>query len=253
MHYEVKGQGRGYDPAEDILNASKIDDYINQTILPLVQEEAFKSKNIFGELVTPQNVSNKLVEGLKTLDKEQVRSVLKELDMEDFEGTPEELKNYIESSFRTDSATEIRKKIEELNKIRERPSQRALGFEYIERPEDYKPASRGSVAQTALYKTFKTSGYPGTEDDFYNIFFTDLDREEQKALTQENKTTTGGSLFDSLFKTSGEQASPFVKPIESPIKTKSSYFKLKDESADEDGPGFLGGSSQNFLNSFLSF
>jgi hypothetical protein len=28
MHFQVKGQGKGYDPADDILNASKVSDYI---------------------------------------------------------------------------------------------------------------------------------------------------------------------------------------------------------------------------------
>jgi hypothetical protein len=42
MHFQVKGQGKGYDPADDILNASKVSDYIYTQILPALKEEALK-------------------------------------------------------------------------------------------------------------------------------------------------------------------------------------------------------------------
>jgi hypothetical protein len=251
MHYEVKGQGRGYDPAEDILNASKIDDFINETILPLAEDKAFTSRNIFGEFLTPQDVSNQLIKGIGNLDREEVQAVLKELDMEGFAGTPDELKNYIESSFQTDSASDIRKKINALNEIREKPTQRSLGFEYIERPEDYKPASRGSLAETALYKTFKTSGYAGTEDEFYSTLFPDLDKTQQ----QEATAKAGSSIFDSVFKFGDTKASlklPELPTAKTKSKTGSSYFKLEDEDSDL-ASAFSGGSPQGFLNSFLSF
>jgi predicted NAD-dependent protein-ADP-ribosyltransferase YbiA (DUF1768 family) len=42
MHYQIKGQGRGYDSAEDYLNAGKINDFIYNDILPAVKNKIEK-------------------------------------------------------------------------------------------------------------------------------------------------------------------------------------------------------------------
>ena len=47
MHFEAKGQGKSYDPAENYLTASKISDYIYTQILPALKEEALKSGSVF--------------------------------------------------------------------------------------------------------------------------------------------------------------------------------------------------------------
>ena len=41
-----------------------------------------------------------------------------------------------------------------------------------------------SKPETQLFKTFQDSGYQGTEDQFYESFFPDLERSEQVLLTK---------------------------------------------------------------------
>jgi hypothetical protein len=75
--------------------------------------------------------------------------VLKRYGMENFKGTIDELKDYVEETLRTGSAQEIRENIKYLNEKRQKPTQEALGVTYIERPEDYK--DEGIKGETELY------------------------------------------------------------------------------------------------------
>jgi hypothetical protein len=60
-------------------------------------------------------------------------------------------------------------------------------------PEDYK--DEGIKGETELYRTFQSAGFKGTEDEFYDNFFPDMDRSEQVLLTKSGK--------DESLKTSG--------------------------------------------------
>ena len=122
------------------------------------------------------------------------------------------------SVLRTGSAQEIREQIKYLNEKRKKPTQKVLGITYIEREEDYKDEM--ATPDTELYKTVQSAGFQGTEDEFYDDFFPDLDRGEQKLLQK-------GGENDPL-KTFGlDLDDPFAS-----LGTIESFFD--DESMDEE-------------------
>jgi hypothetical protein len=198
MHFQVKGQGKGYDGADDILNAGKVQDEIFNNILPALKEEVLKQGSIFGQFVTPEEFADEMLRGLDPEDKSSWNEVLQRYGLTEFKGTVDELKEYIKEALRTGSAQEIREKIKYLNEKRKRPTQQVLGLTYIERPEDFKDEK--TKPTTELFNVFQSSGYQGTEDEFYNNFFPDLDRSEQKLLTKSGKdsalTSFGLDLSD---------------------------------------------------------
>jgi hypothetical protein len=213
MHFQVKGQGKGYDPADDILNASKVSDYIYTQILPALKEEALKSGTVFGQFITPEEFADEMLRGLDPNDKSTWDEVLKRYGLEDFKGDITELKEYVKETLRTGSAQEIRENIKYLNEKRQKPTQEALGVTYIERPEDYK--DEGIKGETELYRTFQSAGFKGTEDEFYKDFFPDTDRSEQVLLTKSGK--------DESLKTSGLD---FTDPFAS-LGTIESFFRRR--------------------------
>jgi hypothetical protein len=198
MHFQVKGQGKGYDGADDILNAGKVQNEIFNNILPALKEEALKQGSVFGQFVTPEEFADEMLRGLDPEDKSSWNEVLQRYGLTEFKGTVDELKEYIKETLRTGSAQEIREKIKYLNEKRKRPTQQVLGLTYIERPEDFKDEKVEPT--TELFNVFQSSGYQGTEDEFYNNFFPDLDRSEQKLLTKSGKdsalTSFGLDLSD---------------------------------------------------------
>ena len=198
MHFQVKGQGKGYDGADDILNAGKVQDEIFNSILPALKEEALKQGSVFGQFVTPEEFADEMLRGLDPEDKSSWNEVLQRYGLTEFKGTVDELKEYIKEALRTGSAQEIREKIKYLNEKRKRPTQQVLGLTYIERPEDFKDEK--TKPTTELFNVFQSSGYQGTEDEFYNNFFPDLDRSEQTLLTKSGKdsalTSFGLDLSD---------------------------------------------------------
>lgn len=188
MHFEVKGQGQGFDAAEDITNAGKIKDYIYNTVVPALKEEAFKSDSVFGQFITPEEFADEMLEGLdpeKT--PEAWKEILQRYGLSSFAGTLEELKGYIVETLRTGSAQDIREQIKYLNEKRQKPTQEILGVTYIDRPEDYKDEM--AKPSTELYYIFQKAGYQGTEDEFYENMFPDLDRSEQTILTKAGRDT----------------------------------------------------------------
>jgi len=263
IHFQVKGQGQGYDGADDIVNASKIQDLIYKDILPALSKEAQDLGSVFGIFTTPEEFADNMLEGLDPSDKEAWDKVLKANGLENFKGTIEELKEEIKEAFRTGSAQTIRENIKYLNENRKRPTQEELGITYIERPEDYKTGVLKS--NTALYTTFQKAGYKGTEDDFYTKFFPDTDRSEQeyltKALTGSKFETTGLTLSDDPFENFNtiqgmfpEEQEADKKKDDSKVKTPAQFFRLgldDDEDEDDDyksksGSDILGEFTKNF-------
>lgn len=240
IHFQVKGQGQGYDAADDILNAGKVSDLIFNNILPVLKEEALKSGTIFGQFIKPEEFADEMLKGLDPLDKESWQEILSQYNLGDFKGSFDELKDYIVSALQTGTAEEIRRQIKYLNEKRKRPTQQLLGVTYIERPEDYK--STAPTGETELYKVFRTAGYQGTEDEFYEKFFPDVDRSEQLALT---KAGTGSSFeiegldFTDPFASLGT-VEKFLADDDEKISTETtdrdldSYFNLNLDD-DEDG------------------
>jgi len=215
MHFQIIGQGKGYDPAEDHINPTKIKDHIYNNILPLLSDEALEQGTIFGKFITPEEFADDMLKGLDPQNKDTWNEVLQRFGLEDFKGSVDELKEYIMDTLRTGSAQQIRENIKYLNEKRQEPTQKKLGVSYIQREEDYKQEQ--PKGETQLYSIFQKSGYQGTEDEFYGDFFPDLNRSEQRLLTKGGK--------DDPLKTWGlDMSDPFAS-----LGTISSFFDEEDE------------------------
>ena len=258
MHFQVKGQGRGYDGAEDILNAGKVQDEIYGKILPALKEEALKQGTIFGQFIKPEEFADELLKGLDPNDKQSWNEVLKRYGITDFKGTVDELKDYVAETLRTGSAQKIKEEIKYLNEKRQKPTQEKLGLTYIERPEDYKDTN--AKPETELYKVFQSAGFKGTEDDFYNNLFPDLDRSEQALLTKSgsnealklnkvNLSDPFASLgtIESFFDTEEDKTTTSKKESTS---GSDSYFKLDTEN--EEDQDYKSKTGQQILGEFTS-
>lgn len=257
MHFQVKGQGKGYDSADDILNASKVSDYIYTQILPALKEEALKSGSVFGQFITPDEFADSMLEGLDPNDKKTWDEVLKRYGMDDFKGDITDLKEYVKETLRTGSAQEIRENIKYLNEKRQKPTQEKLGVTYIERPEDYK--DQDIKGETELYKTFQSAGFKGTEDEFYNDFFPDMDRGEQVLLTKSGKNEalkTTGLDFKDPFASLGTIEGFFdvdepKTTTKKPEPKTNSYFRIA-MGEDEEEPLTKSKSGSSILGEFTS-
>ena len=185
LHYQVKGKNPEFkfDGAEDIVNYDKVKNLLYDKILPELEKEQENTKTIFGNFIRPEEFADDMLEGLDPNQPEAWQEALEELGLDGFEGTLEDLREYIESTLRTGSAADMRAQIKYLNKKRKKPTQYLLGVEYIKRDEDYKPADK-LEGDTQLYKIFQNAGYEGTENEFYDNVFPDLDPSSQALLSQ---------------------------------------------------------------------
>lgn len=258
LHYQVKGRLQGYDAAEDILNAGKVEDEIYNKILPSLQEEALKQGSVFGQFITPESFAEQMTKGLDPTNKESWNKILEINGLTGFKGTLDELKEQISEALRGSSAAEVRARIEELNKLGEKPTQENVGITYIQRDTDY--TGKTATGSTALYQTFKNAGYKGTEDEFYTNFFPDTDRAEQEFLTKSGSkeglqlvgfnTTDPFESLSSLSSFMGEDQDKTTTTYSSLSKTKTpNYFNLNLLDEDETSKSKSG---QDFLSEFTS-
>ena len=261
MHFQAKGQGKGYDAAEDIINPDKIKDIIYNEILPALTASGAKQGSTFGSFLSPEEFSNEILKGLNPENKADWDTVLKSFGLTGFKGTIDELKETIQETVRTGSAQTIREGIKYLNEKREEPTQEKLGITYIQREEDYK--NKATTSDTALFKTFQNAGYKGTEDDFYKTFLPDVDRSEQVFLTKAGK----GSAFKmdafdlsdpmAAFGTVESFLSDGEEPdkIERKEKTKpsSTFFGLGLGDEEEEDEDYKSKTGSDILGQFTSF
>jgi|TARA_R100000027_G_scaffold19157_1_gene13861 hypothetical protein len=261
MHFEVKGQGEGFDPAEDYINAGKVRNFIFDTVLPTLEKEAEKGDPVFGQFITPEEFADEMLRGLDPSNTPaEWQELLQRYGLESFEGDIEELREYIIEILRTGSAQKIREEIKYLNEKRQRPTQEILGVTYIQRDEDFKDEKAKPTTQ--LYSTFQKAGYEGTEDEFYEKFFPDLDRSEQITLTKAGKDEAleayGLDLSDpfasfgtieSFFPEDAKEARKEAEE-ESPAEKYTSYFRIGvDDDEDED---YMSDTGEEFLSEFTS-
>lgn len=260
MHFEVKGQGQGYDAADDITNASKVQDFISINVMPMLQKEADKAEVVFGTFITPEEFADEMLRGLdpaKTPD--AWKEVLQRYGLQEFAGTVDELKQYIVETLRGGSAQEIREQIKYLNEKRQKPTQEILGVTYIPKESDYKDEMAKPTTQ--LYAIFQKAGYQGTEDEFYENMFPDLDRSEQTLLTKagkdENLSMYGLDLKDP-FSSLGTIESFFPEDQAAVDKETAKenakdfytrYFRIDEDEEDEFAPSKTG---QSFLGEYTS-
>ena len=200
LHYQIKGQRLQFDPAKDFMNPLKIKSYIYDELLPVLAEKAGEStaaEAIFGQFIAPEEFAEDMLAGIDPNLPESWEEALKDPEtgkslLEDFEGSFEDMKDYIANVMRTGSAAEIRAQIKVLNERRKDPDQQTLGITYIDREEDYNPTDT-LKGDTKLYTIFQNAGYEGTEDEFYENVFPDLDPGTQQLLTQ---VSTGDGTID---------------------------------------------------------
>lgn len=234
MHFQVKGQGKGYDAADDILNASKVSSQIYEVILPALKEEVLKQGTIFGQFIRPEEFADEMLKGLDPNNKGTWQEVLDQYGLSEFKGDINGLRTYVIEALQTGSAQQIREQIRYLNEKRKRPTQELLGVTYIERPEDYTGTGTGTKPgeETELFKVFKSAGYQGTEDEFYEKFFPDVDRSEQTALTKAGTGSTfeiSGLNFKDPLASLGTLEKFMADEEEAPVEedtSSSSFFSL---------------------------
>lgn len=261
MHFEVKGQGLGFDPADDIVNAGKVKEFLYKTVLPVLEKETLQSDTVFGQFITPEEFADELLRGLDPSNTPaEWKELLQRYGLESFQGNIQELKAYIIETFRTGSAQRIREEIKYLNEKRQEPTQEILGVTYIKRDEDFKDTQAKPTTQ--LYSIFQKAGFQGTEDEFYENFFPDLDRSEQITLTKAGKDErieSYGLDFSDPFASFGTVESFFPEDAEaaereakeeSPAERYTSYFRLGVD--DEDDEDYKSDAGNEFLSEFTS-
>ena len=260
MHFQVKGQGKGYDGAEDILNATKVQDQIFNNILPALKEEALKQKSFSGIFITPEEFADEALRGVDPADKAAWDETLKRYGLDNFKGTVDEVKEYIKETLRTGSAQTIRENIKYLNEKRQRPTQEKLGLTYIERAEDF--TNEASKPTTQLFSVFQSAGYRGTEDEFYTNFFPDVDRSEQTLLTKAGKgsalesfnldTSDPFASLGSIEDLFAEEPASTSKTTKTTTSSTPSFFNLGLEEEEDEDTDYKTNTGQKILGEFTS-
>ena len=262
LHYQVYGRQQGFDPARDKLSFNAAQSFIDNDILPAIANEKLKLSGVsFLNFVTPREYADKMLEGIDPIEnKPEWEKVLKSMGLSGKEMGIEELKTYIEEAFQTGEATKIRESIKYLNEKKEKVTQKKLGVDYIERPEDTAP--RDNPTETQLYSVFKSAGFAGTEDDFYKEFMPDTNRADMEFLTQAGKGFKEGGIFNQLASKDpfealgsidtllGEDEDQKTSKQKDSTKKEKSYFTFADEDDDEDTTTVKSEAGQSFLGSF---
>lgn len=136
----------------------------------------------FLQFMTPDQLSDQLIKSIDPLKTPEAwNKTLKQYGIDGTDKSIDEVKNLIRQATRTAPAENIRESIQELNKKKITPTQKNLGVDYIQRPTDVSSVNKGK--ETSLYSLFKTSGYGGTEDEFYKDFMPDADDTDKELIS----------------------------------------------------------------------
>lgn len=258
LHYQVVGAINGFDPARDVITLKDATDYINTKIIPELASKDIDLADVnFLQFVTPEEFADSVIEGVSPeSNKQEWDKMLSSLGIAGKGMGVDEVKQYISNQFRTNNAINVREAIKYLNEKGVTPTQKKIGIEYIERPEDTKPTT--SPYATSLYKVFKDAGYQGSEEDFYGKFMTDVSKEEMQLVEQgaSQKGLQLGGAYAGLtssdpFTALGSIGSLLGSTETGTEKEKatSSYFKLLDDEETED---YKSTSGQRILGEFTS-
>lgn len=237
LHYETIGKNKNYDGASDTVTGDDLINFIQGDLATtLSSADATYGSNVFLEFVTPEQLAETILGNLdpvKTPD--QWNEVLTKYKINPDQPI-EDVKKLLFQAVRTAPAETIRASLEEINKQKKKPTQKLLGIEYIQRPEDYKPTD--AKGETQLYQIFKNAGYGGTEDEFYADVFPDVDRGEQSTLTQAATTGKIGKnidmsdpfaalgSFSSMLEDEEKKPAQTTAKEEEEVDTSDSYFRL---------------------------
>ena len=184
MHYELIGQGRGYDPTDDIINASKVNTKLKE-IKTSLEAEKFDLSGNLNSFSPPEEYADAALAALDPLGDEEYKEALKGMGLEGFFGTSKELKNAILGKLTGREGITMRRNIRYLQENKIKPTQDNLGITYIARDEDdTKVGGFREDSRTKLYDAFRKSGYTGSENEFYEKFMPDASDEDQELLYQ---------------------------------------------------------------------
>ena len=261
LHYQVKGLGEGFDPAEDVVTLDDAKAYINNVVVPAIEEADLEiGDQPFLQFTTPEQFAEELLEGISPEEnKEEWNKILEMYGLDPLSASLEEVKDYIIEAVRTNQAQDIRESIKYLNEKKLKPTQERLGVTYIERDEDDKTVD--NPEETTLYTIFKNSGYAGSEEQFYDEFMSDTSKSEQQLLAKAmsgdlSLTEIGTDPFEALADVSSffgtEEdifGSPLDKPKEEDEPTTSSYFRLFE---DDEAEPTKSNAAESYISEFTS-
>jgi hypothetical protein len=180
LHYQLIGQyDNSYDAAPDVASPEIANIYIRRKLTPSLQSKYAEIGTVFGEFVSPEAYAQKIVDSFDPVkNREEIDKVLKMYDLDPATTDLSQLRDMIAESIKGDNAAEIRSRIEELNKLKEKPTQKELGVEYIQRDIDEKDLE--AAEDDKLYGIFKSAGYQGDIDQFYEEFMPDATDEDRQ-------------------------------------------------------------------------
>lgn len=262
LHYQVKGLGEGFDPAADTVTLDDAKAYINNVVVPAIEEANLEiGDQPFLQFTTPEQFAEELLEGISPEEnKEEWNRILEMYGLDPLSASLEEVKDYIIEAVRTNQAQDIRESIKYLNEKKLKPTQERLGVTYIERAKDEKTLD--NPEETALYTIFKNSGYAGSEEQFYDEFMSDTSKSEQQLLAKAmsgdlSLTEIGTDPFEALADVSsffGTEEDIFGSPLDKPKEeedepTTSSYFRLFE---DDEAESTKSNAAESYISEFTS-
>ena len=184
--------------------------------------------------MTPDQLADQLIKSIDPLKTPEAwDKTLKQYGIEGTNKSVEEVRNLILQATRTAPAEDIRESIKKLNEKKVTPTQKNLGVDYIQRATDDVAKSTGK--ETALYNLFKSSGYGGTEEEFYKDFMPDATEEDKQLMSGvlgKDKSKLGFNIDTSdPFAAIGSLESLFGDKVEKKATTeeKPDYFSLFGE------------------------
>ena len=235
LHFQVKGLKNAFEGAADVVDANTVNDWLTNTLLPLVEQEKISLKDAaFMQFVTPKEFAMAMLEGIDPIEnKEEWQKVLEKIGLDDVESSLEEVQKYIEEAFETGEALVIREGIKHLNETKQKINQKNLGVDYIQRdpvailgnPGDIEVGSqewkelldkydidgdfdydqaRNALLNIAdidkpttniLFSIYRKEGYGGTEEEFMQEFFPDATTDDLVDLDFLGKAMQGDLDF----------------------------------------------------------
>ena len=188
----------------------------------------------FLQFMTPDQLADQLTKSIDPIKTPEAwDKTLKQYGIEGTNKSVEEVRNLILEATRTAPAEDIRESIKKLNEKKVTPTQENLGVDYIQRATDDVAKSTGK--ETALYNLFKSSGYGGTEEEFYKDFMPDATEEDKQLMSGvlgKDKSKLGFNIDTSdPFAAISSLESLFGNKVEKKATTeeKPDYFSLFGE------------------------
>lgn len=254
LHYQVLGKNKGYDPVADTYTRQDLASFIqNDLAKALESEKASFGNPVFTKFVSAESKAAELVDKLNVAAlPPELQKQLKELGVSTKDTPVDQIKEVLTQILSTDPAAEMREKIRQLNEERIKPTQKELGYGYIQRDSDEEitPLAGGS----ALFNVFKKAGYGGTESEFYTEFFPDATEEDKNlGASDVAKTSTKEGAMSLLGFSLPDMSDPFAaigslgsmldtdktSKAETYTPKRATYFKYFEDEEDEGAPSYF--------------